>query len=81
MAGVGAPWEPMGSSPERGRRGKKEGERWDVAGGATGACHGGLQEGRHGEGLRGACGCLVLCSCAVRGNRKQEGEEEEEREK
>jgi hypothetical protein len=23
----------------------------------------------------------VLCSCAVRGNRKQEGEEEEEREK
>jgi hypothetical protein len=74
------PWEPMGSSPERGRRGKgkrKQGHGLWAAWGATRAVG-----GRHGEGLRAACGCLVLCSCAVCENRKQEGEEEkEEREK
>jgi hypothetical protein len=37
MAGVGA--------LESERRGEVEGERWGAAGGATEACHGGLQEG------------------------------------
>jgi hypothetical protein len=41
------PWEPMGSSPERGRRAK--GKR---GGAARGAWHG-EGEGRHGEQLLG----------------------------
>jgi hypothetical protein len=75
MARVGASMGAMGSSPERGRRGK--GKR--------------RQEVRHGEGegcRRGHHGCSACCSglqrstCAVHENRKQEGEEEkEEREK
>jgi hypothetical protein len=32
MAGVEASWEPMGSSPERGKRGKEEGSRGALLG-------------------------------------------------
>jgi hypothetical protein len=44
MAGVEASWEPMGSSPERGKRGKEEGSRgccWGRHGGREGLPWGG----------------------------------------
>jgi hypothetical protein len=73
MAGVGAPWEPMGSSPERGKRGKEEGERGAQLGVAMGrvrAVGGGTM------GARPCCSFGLLCS--VR-ERRQEGEEKKEK--
>jgi hypothetical protein len=69
----------MGSSPKRGRRGKgkREGgvQVWGTMG--RGRAAGG---GRHGGSA--CCSGLLRSTCAVRENRKQEGEEEkEEREK
>jgi hypothetical protein len=46
MAGVEAPWELMGSSPERGRRGKGKRGRGHGLGTAWG--EEGMQEGHHG---------------------------------
>jgi hypothetical protein len=60
MARVGAPWEPMGSSSERGRRGRgerRQGERLGVAWGG-----GGLQEGRQACSLAAT---TTLCSLAA----------------
>jgi hypothetical protein len=52
MAGVGAPWEAMGLSPERGKRG--EGKR------DSGAHLGAQLGGRHGGGL--LCSCSSVCA-------------------
>jgi hypothetical protein len=60
MAGVGAPWPAMGSSPERGKRGKGKRER----GGGCGYGAAGEGQGCHGEGLLGAAGPL-LSSCSA----------------
>jgi hypothetical protein len=74
------PWEPMGSSTERGKRGKEEGNRGALLGGGMGAAR-----GRHGRGCR-RCTLLtawfgLLWSGAVseEGNRKEEGEREKKR--
>jgi hypothetical protein len=53
MARVGAPWPARGSSPERGKRGKEEGN----SGGAT--------RGRHGAPRRHQVEGLQRCSLLV----------------
>jgi hypothetical protein len=68
MAGVGAPWPAMGSSPERGKRGKEEGSR----GALLGVWLGEREGCRRGAGLAALLLLLLPCSLLyVR--RKQEG--------
>jgi hypothetical protein len=84
MAGLEAPWELMGSSPERGRR---RGMGRGAGGVAWG--EGGLQEGHHaGSTLlliwfgQGCCAAAHAAVAArVRRNRKEEEEKRREREK
>jgi hypothetical protein len=64
----------MGSSPERGKRGKGKTERGHRCGAPWGG--GGLQEGHHGEGLRAAAATCVLSVVRERTGR-EEGEKEE----
>jgi hypothetical protein len=70
MAGVGAPWEAMGSSPKRGKRGEGERERGARLGVAWRATR-----GRHGEVLW-SCSLLVAAVRVLYVKNKQEGEEE-----
>jgi hypothetical protein len=77
MGGVGAPWEAaMGSSPERGKRGKekrRQGAAWGAARGGEGAPW----------GLRAARSCvaMLLVVFAVREKKKRRKEKGEEKEK
>jgi hypothetical protein len=71
MAGVGASMGDMGSSPERGRRGKGKRRQGRAAGG----CHG--RRGCHGEGLLGASWLLV----AERDEKTASGKEKKRRRK
>jgi hypothetical protein len=79
MAGVGPPCELMGSSPERGRRGKEERGRGRLGTGrAAGA--------PLGWPLRAAgCPCVLSVACCVqkkgRRRRKKRGVEKEKKEK
>jgi hypothetical protein len=83
MGRVGAPWPTMGSSPERGKRGKEEGR-----GGAARGQHGGLLGGAMGRGC-GRCSLLVLLPFALccyessvreeENSRKEEGERRRKR--
>jgi hypothetical protein len=75
MGGVGAPWEAaMGSSPERGKRGKEKRRQ----GAAWGATRGG--EGRHG-GYGLLVRALLCCSWSLLFVRRRRGGRRKERKK
>jgi hypothetical protein len=87
MAEVGAPWPAMGSSVERGRRGKGKEERGRRCGAPWGG--GGLHEGRQACSLAASAvrGLFVpgvavraCCTCET-GRRKEERREEKKRKK
>jgi hypothetical protein len=66
MPSVGAPWKAaMGSSSERGKRGKEEE---------------GCRRGRYGEGLRATAATCVFSTVHER-TRREEGEKEESEKK
>jgi hypothetical protein len=81
MAGVQAPWELIGSSPERGRRGKEERGRGHGLGVAWGAARGGGGPWALGAPfpVRAPCCCSHEFCCFVR--RRREGRRKERKKK
>jgi hypothetical protein len=63
MAGVGPPWELMGSSPERGRRGKEERGRGCSLGATRGAARAAPWEGLQAL-LTASCFMFFVTCCA-----------------
>jgi hypothetical protein len=78
MAGVEAPWPVMGSSPEKGRRGKGKRRRGAYLGAAWGG--GGLQGGTKGTPLSARGCCCSACSL-FHAEREVEGKNREKEKK
>jgi hypothetical protein len=78
MTGLEAPWELIGSSPERGRKGKEERGRGHGLGATWGASRGAPWEGL--QALLTASRFLFSVTCCVQErNRKKKRREEREK--
>jgi hypothetical protein len=78
MTGHEAPWELIGSSPERGRKGKEERGRGHGLGATWGASRGAPWEGLQAL-LTASCFLFSVTCCVQERNRKKKRREEREK--